>query len=133
MCTTRLLPACRSIPCTGGQGWTLTPLPHSGGYSPSSPCEQTHTCENITFPRAVKPQECIPVGCVLPAAVVVCWWGVYLSACWDTLPRCGPEDPSPGCGPGNRPQAPTPQLLPWVWAWRPARHAGIPPPTPWTE
>ena len=27
-------------------GWVLIPLP-GGGYSP--PCEQTHTCENITF------------------------------------------------------------------------------------
>ena len=24
----------------------------------------------------------------------------------------------------------TPQLPHWVWAWRPARHAGIPPPPP---
>ena len=37
-------------------------------------------------------------------------------------PRCGPGDP-PRCGPGQ-----TPQPHPWVWAWRPARHAGIPPP-----
>ena len=34
----------------------------------------------------------------------------------------------PGCGPGDPPQGQTPQLSPWVWAWRPARHAGIPPP-----
>ena len=31
------------------------------------------------------------------------------------------------CGPGD-PQARTPHLRPWVWAWRPPRHAGIPPP-----
>ena len=57
-------------------------------------------------------------------------------------PMCGPGDPParplnfpPGCGPGDPPSQ-TPQLPPRVWAWRPARHAGInppPPPTPWTE
>ena len=73
-----------------------------------------------------KKQECIPVGCVPPAAVAICW-GVCLSACWDTPPSvdleppgygprdspgCGPGDPparplnfSPGCGPGQTPQA----------------------------
>ena len=68
-------------------------------------------------------------------------------------PRCGPGDPSgqtpqphplgvgletpparplnfpPSVGqetlPGHTPQPPS-----WVWAWRPARHAGIPPPAP---
>ena len=67
--------------------------------------------------------------------------GVYLSACWDTPPpRCWPGDPpgvgleTPlGCGPGDPPPNQTPQLPPWVWAWRlphwrPARHAGIPSP-----
>ena len=67
--------------------------------------------------------------------------GVCLSACWDTNPPlgvgletpqtpqlppgCGPGDPlirplnfPPGCGPGD-PPGQTPQLLPWVWAWRP--------------
>ena len=29
-----------------------------------------------------------------------------------------------GCGPGPDPH----QLPPWVWAWKPAKHAGIPPP-----
>ena len=28
------------------------------------------------------------------------------------------------------PPGQTPQLPPWVWAWKPARHAGIPPPRP---
>ena len=64
-------------------------------------------------------------------------------------PECGPRDPtgygletpqvwawrSPGCEPGDPPECgsgdppgETPQLLPWVWAWKPGRHAGIPPP-----
>ena len=43
-------------------------------------------------------------------------------------PRCGPEDPlTPSCGPGDlplgvgleTPPGQTPQLPPWVWAWRP--------------
>ena len=54
-------------------------------------------------------------------------------------PRCGPGDLSLGVGlenpPGvglETPPGQTPQLLPWVWAWRPpprpaARHAGMPP------
>ena len=49
-------------------------------------------------------------------------------------PGCGPGDPPrpdpstfpPGCRPGDPPDQ-TPQLPPWVWAWRPARHAWIPP------
>ena len=71
-------------------------------------------------------QECIPVGCVPPAAVAVCWGGVCLSACWDTPPGVGLETP-PQCGPGDTPR-PDPSTSPWVWAWRPARHARIPPP-----
>ena len=70
-------------------------------------------------------QECIPVGCVPPAAVAV-HRGVCLSACWDTHPPwCWPGDP-PGCGPGvpprcgpGDPPGQTPQLPPWVWALRP--------------
>ena len=55
-------------------------------------------------------------------------------------PRCGPGDPTrcgpgdpPGCGPGDPPgvglETPleTPQAPPWVWAWKPARHARIHP------
>ena len=74
--------------------------------------------------------------------------GVCLSACWDTFPpgvglvtplgvgletpQCGPGDPlgvgleTPGCGPGD-PPGQIPQPPPWVWARRPARHAGTPP------
>ena len=50
--------------------------------------------------------------------------------------RCGLGDPPgqtpqlpPGCGPGDTPR-PDSQLPPWVSAWKPARHAGIPPPPP---
>ena len=53
-------------------------------------------------------------------------------------PLCGPGDPPSqiplnfplGCGPGDPPRPDPPQLPPWVWAWKPARHAGIPPPPP---
>ena len=39
-----------------------------------------------------------------------------------------------GCGPGEPPAQPDPStFLLGVWAWRPARHAGIPPPPPWTH
>ena len=108
-------------------------------------------------------QECIPVGCLPPAAVAVGGgWEVCLSACWDTPPGVGLETP-PGVGLEN---------TPWVWAWRtplarplklplgcgpgnlqgmlgytcpppprparhagisPARHAGIPPPRGQTD
>ena len=69
---------------------------------------------------SVSKQECIPVGCVPPAAVAICW-GVCLSACWDpnpppppvwawtppgvdldTPPTRPPQHP-PGCGPGDSP------------------------------
>ena len=92
-------------------------------------------------------QECIPVGCVPPAAVAFYReGGVCCSACWDTHthtppqvwawipplgvgldplrlwgwrppPRCGPGYPR-GCGPGD-PPGQTSQLPPWVWDWRP--------------
>ena len=50
---------------------------------------------NVHILFAREQQECIPSGCVPPAAVAV------------------PD-------PGQTPQAP-----PWVWAWKPTRHAGI--------
>ena len=58
-------------------------------------------------------QECIPVGCVQPAAVAV----------WEGLPQCmlgsplgvGLETPPPRCGPGDLPQ---------LWAWRPPPSCG---------
>ena len=62
---------------------------------------------------------------------------------WDQAPPTSPRaDPlrtrhphweqtphPPGCGPGDPSFQPDPpKLLPWVWAWKPARHAGITPP-----
>ena len=47
-------------------------------------------------------RECIPVGCVPPAAVAICWGGVCLSAIWDTDPQVWAWRP-PGCGPGDPP------------------------------
>ena len=54
-------------------------------------------------------------------------------------PGCGPGDPAPRPDPSTSPLSvgletspppgQTPQT-PWVWAWRPAMHAGIPPPAP---
>ena len=35
----------------------------------------------------------------------------------DTPPGFGPGDP-PRCGPGDPPPGQTPQLSPWVWAWK---------------
>ena len=43
----------------------------------------------------ISKQECIPVGCVSPAAVAI---GVCLSACWDTPLGVGLETPNKGVG-----------------------------------
>ena len=74
--------------------------------------------------------------------------GVCLSACWHThTPRCGPVDPlgvgletpqvwawrpprpDPSTSPlgvgMERPSKPDPSNSPWVWSWKPARHAGV--------
>ena len=101
--------------------------------------EMTHVVWNVlsceykllkdpAFARIQIKQECIPVGCVPPAAVAVCLGGgggVCLSACWDTnAPGCGPGDP-PRCEPGDplgvgleTPPGCGPET-PRVWAWRP--------------
>ena len=75
-------------------------------------------------------QECIPVGCVPPAAVAVSWGGFSLSACWDTPPSplgVGLEPPPLGVG------LEPPQLWAWtppqVWAWR-LPHGQTPQPLP---
>ena len=77
-------------------------------------------------------QECIPVGCVPPAAVAIMGEGVgvCLSACWDTPPRCGPGDHSPRCGPGDPPWL-WAWRPPWVWAWRPPRPDPLTSPWVW--
>ena len=54
-------------------------------------------------------QECIPVGCVPPAAVAVCWGGDLPQCMLGYLPGCVPGDPPgqfphnlpPGCVPGD--------------------------------
>ena len=46
----------------------------------------------------------------------------------ETPPGQTPQLP-PGGGPGDPPQ-PDPSSSPWVWAWKPARHAGIHTPPP---
>ena len=48
-------------------------------------------------------QECIPVGCVPPAAVAVCW-GICLIACWDTPQVWAWNPPTPQ--PPSQPDAP---------------------------
>ena len=69
------------------------------------------------------PQGCIPVGCILPAAVAV-WWGeVSASAHTGILPPWyGPGDNPPGCGPGDPPPSVGLEKTPIrVLAWRPPR------------
>ena len=60
----------------------------------------------------ILPQECIPGGCVPPAAVAI---------------RGDLHTPPPP-GSGTLPDQNPHQLPPWVLAWKPARHAGIAPP-----
>ena len=101
-------------------------------------------------------QECIPVGCLPPAAVAVSRGGLpeYMLGhpqvwvwrppwvwAWRP-PRPDPSTSALGVG-LETPPGQTPEVPPWVWAWRPARHAGIPLPgdlqgmlgyhPPWTE
>ena len=55
--------------------------------------------------------------------------GVCLSECRDTLPtRVWAWTLPLGVGLETPPPGQTPQALPWVWAWKPARHARIPSP-----
>ena len=57
-------------------------------------------------------QECIPVRCVPPTVVAVCWGDLPQCMLGYPPPRCGPGDP-PGCGPG--------ETCLKVWTWRPPR------------
>ena len=68
---------------------------------------------NAYIPLTNVKKECIPVGCVPPAAVAI----------QGGLPQCmlGYTTP-PGCGPGDPPDVGLETPL-----WIPARHAGIPP------
>ena len=62
-------------------------------------------------------QECIPVGCVPPAAVAVNRGSASVHAGIHTPPCVGLETP---LGVGlETPPGQTRQLPPWVWAWRP--------------
>ena len=96
----------------------------------------TKTKKKLRIRKHKTEQECIPVGCVPPAAVAV--GGVCLSACWDP-PWVWTWRPPPPPGMGlETPPGQTPQLGPGDLQgmlgyhhppWRPAtRHAGIPSP-----
>ena len=66
-------------------------------------------------------QECIPVGCIPPAAVAISWGG-------SASVHAGiHQPPLPWVWAWRLPTGQTLQAPPWVWAWKPARHAGIPP------
>ena len=58
-------------------------------------------------------QECIPIGCIPPVAVAVCWAG---GVCL-IVPHCmlGYTPPQVWAW---RPPGQTPQPPPWLWAWR---------------
>ena len=87
-----------------------------------------------TIRKYILIQECIPVGCVPPAAVAVGGSASVHAGVHSPLPAVGletslgvgletpPPDvgletttPPPQCGPGT-PLGQTPQLPPWVWA-----------------
>ena len=100
---------CRSGPgiSRASNGSSVPSEFHTSPHSSVSPHLETTTIVQVETHFNNK-QECIPVGCVLPAAVVM------------------------GGGLPQRMLRYTPRVwvwrpLPWVWAWKPARHAGIPP------
>ena len=81
-------------------------------------------------------KECIPVGCVPPAAVAVCWGGSASVHAGIHPPRCGLGDP-PGCGPGDPPRVwawrhpqPVPSTCPSVWGLETPPHSQTPQPPP---
>ena len=126
---------------------------HGGLHTPweQAPLRSRHLPEQRHPPRCGPGDPLLGVGMEIPQArsPSTSPLGVGL----ETPCGCGPKDPpgqiplnfplgcgpgdSPGqipfnfplgCGPGVCPPGPDPpQLLPWVWAWKPARHAGIAP------
>ena len=64
------------------------------------------------------------LGGGLPQCMLGCASWVW--ATWRLPSRVWAYIP-PGCGPGDPLPGQTPQVPPWVWAWKPAKHAGIPP------
>ena len=105
----------------------IVPIPKVRQINPSQNTTAAAQRDSIAHLK----QECIPVGCVPPAAVVVVGWGwVWSWSPWisplgvglDLIPlnfslAVGldliPLNFSLGCGPGPDP----PQFPPWVWAW----------------
>ena len=79
---------------------------------------KTFLCVLVSLYKGIQRQECIPVGCVPPTAVVIGGGagGLVLIplnfplGCW---PGTDPPQFPLGCGPGPDP----PQFPPWVWAW----------------
>ena len=97
---------------------------------------------HFSFQTTWYQQECIPVGCVPPAAVAICRCGggsASVHAGIPPSPRCGPGDPpvvnmetpldvgletpprpDPSISPlgvACRPPRPDPSTSPWVWAF----------------
>ena len=88
----------------------------SVSFSSVNPAAVSRFLHSSTAEIQIK-QECIQVGCVPPAAVVVRGGGGLVLIPWishldvglDLIPLNFPL----GCGPGSDP----PQFPPWVWAW----------------
>ena len=70
-------------------------------------------------------QECIPVGCVLPAAVAISWGRGLLQCMLGYTSPLGLGLETPQSGPGDplvvglETPWPDPSTPPWVWACRP--------------
>ena len=99
---------------------------HGGLHTPHPPPEQT--------PPSPSPKEQVPPGPGTPSPKAdTPRAGNSLARSPSTSPLGVTLDQVPlnftlGCGSGA-PQPDPPKLRPWVWAWKPARHAGIPPPS----
>ena len=111
----------RSSSCPGGCLYT-TPIrdqaaPRADPLGPGTPCEQT-------------PPGADPPGMGLETPLGQIPLNFPLGCGSGDLPGQIPLNFSLGCGPGDPPWPDPPKLPPWVWAWKSARHAGIPPPRP---